>query len=77
MLQSEFDADITYRITFIQTFFSTLASEEAGLYSHHCVSTLEFELHKSLDLNLSFVWDYPKILKRRQTAWCRFVAICG
>jgi hypothetical protein len=58
MLQSEFNADITSRLTFIQTFSSTLVSEEAGLYGHHWVSTLEFELKKSLDLNVSFVWDY-------------------
>jgi putative salt-induced outer membrane protein YdiY len=57
-LQSEFEADITSRLTLIQTFSSTLASDEAGLYSHHWVTTLEFELKKSLDLNLSFVWDY-------------------
>lgn len=58
MLQSEFDADITKRLTFIQTFAATAASEEAGLYSHHFVTTLEFEIKRYLDLNVSFVWDY-------------------
>ncbi len=58
ILQSEFKADITSRVTFIQTFSSTLASREAGLYSHHLVATLEYEIKKALDLNVSFVWDY-------------------
>ncbi len=58
IFQSEFKADITSRVTFIQTFSSTLASKEAGLYSHHLVATLEYEIKKALDLNISFVWDY-------------------
>ncbi len=58
ILQSEFKADVTSRLTFIQTFSSTLASQEAGLYSHHLVATLEYEIKKALDLNISFVWDY-------------------
>jgi hypothetical protein len=58
ILQSEFKADITSRLTFIQTFTGTLASQQAGLYSHHLASTLEFEIKRSLDLNISFVWDY-------------------
>jgi len=58
LLQSNFKADITSRLTFIQTFAATLASEEAGLYSHHFVATLEYEIKKNLDANISFVWDY-------------------
>ncbi len=27
-------------------------------YSHHLVTTLEYEIKKALDLNVSFVWDY-------------------
>jgi len=57
-LQSSFKADITQRLKFIQTFGATLTSQEAGLYSHHAVSTLEFEIKRHLDLNVSFVWDY-------------------
>jgi len=57
-LQSKFKADITSRLTFTETFSSTLASQQAGLYSHHMVSTLEFEIKRHLDLDVSFVWDY-------------------
>ena len=58
MFQTRFKADITSRLTFIQSFSATLASEQAGLYSHHAVTTLEFEIKRYLDLDLSFVWDY-------------------
>jgi putative salt-induced outer membrane protein YdiY len=57
-LQTRFKADITSRLTFIQTYSGTLASEQAGLYSHHAVSTLEFEIKRHLELDMSFVWDY-------------------
>jgi putative salt-induced outer membrane protein YdiY len=58
LLQTRFKADITSRLTFIQSFSSTLSSESAGLYSHHAVSTLEFEIKRYLDLDVSFIWDY-------------------
>ena len=58
LAQTTFKADITSRITFYQTIDATLASEAAGLYNHHFISTLEFEIKHALDLDLSFVWDY-------------------
>jgi len=58
VLQSSFKVDFTERLKFIQTFGATLTSQEAGLYTHHAVSTLEFEIKRHLDLNVSFVWDY-------------------
>jgi hypothetical protein len=56
--QTNFKYDITSRLTWIETFSSTIASQQAGLYNHHFVSTLEFEIKRFLDLDLSFVWDY-------------------
>jgi putative salt-induced outer membrane protein YdiY len=58
VLQTSFKADITRRLKFIETIGVTLTSEEAGLYSHHAVTTLDFEIKRHLDLNVSFVWDY-------------------
>jgi putative salt-induced outer membrane protein YdiY len=58
VLQTSFKADITRRLKFSQTIGVALTSEEAGLYSHHAVSTLEFEIKRHLDLDVSFVWDY-------------------
>ncbi len=58
VLQTSFKADITRRLKFIETINATLTGQESGLYSHHAVSTLEFEIKRHLDLNVSFVWDY-------------------
>jgi putative salt-induced outer membrane protein YdiY len=58
VLQSYFKADITERLKFIQSLSATLMSKESGRYSHHAVSTLEFEIKRHLSLDVSFVWDY-------------------
>jgi len=58
VFQSSFKADITDRLKFIQTFGATLTGQESGLYTHHAVSTLEFEIKRHLNLNVSFVWDF-------------------
>jgi hypothetical protein len=58
VLQTYFKTDVTRRLKFIETIGITLTREEAGLYAHHAVSTLEFEIKRHLDLNVSFVWDY-------------------
>jgi putative salt-induced outer membrane protein YdiY len=58
VLQIYFKTDLTRRLKFTETITVTLTREDAGLYSHHAVSTLEFEIKRHLDLNLSFVWDY-------------------
>jgi hypothetical protein len=58
VLNSNFKADITQRLTFIQSWQSIFTEKEAGQYSHHSVSTLEFEIKRHLNLDVSFVWDY-------------------
>jgi len=58
VLQTKFKADLTSRITWIESFDATLTSQQAGLYTHHIVSTVEFEIKRFLDLDLSLVWDY-------------------
>ena len=58
VLQTTFKVDITRRLKFSETINLFLTKEEAGLYSHHAVSTLEFEIKRHLDLNISLVWDY-------------------
>ena len=58
VLQSSFKADLTRRLKFVETLGVTLTGQEAGLYTHHAVSMLEFEIKRHLDLNVSFVWDY-------------------
>jgi hypothetical protein len=58
VLQSNFDYDITRRLTLIQTMQCTFTKPEAGKYTHHAVTTLEFEIKRHLNLDVSFVWDY-------------------
>jgi hypothetical protein len=58
VLNSNFKADLTHRLTFIQTWQSTFTEKEAGQYNHHSVSTMEFEIKRHLNLDVSFVWDY-------------------
>ncbi len=58
VFNSYFKADITQRLTFIQTWQSTFTEREAGQYTHHAVSTLEFEIKRHLNLDVSFIWDY-------------------
>jgi hypothetical protein len=58
VLNSNFKADLTQRLTFIQSWQSTFTERAAGTYSHHSVSTLEFEIKRHLNLDVSFIWDY-------------------
>ena len=55
---SNFKQDITSRLTFIQSWQSIFVKKEAGQYTHHTVSTLEFEIKRHLNLDVSLVWDY-------------------
>lgn len=58
LLTSNFKWDVTSRLTFIQSLQCTVTSERAGRYTHHAVSTLEFEVKRHIDLDVSFIWDY-------------------
>lgn len=58
VLYSYFKADITKRIKTATTYQGTVTSSEAGLYSHHAVFDVEFEIKRHLDLDISFIWDY-------------------
>jgi hypothetical protein len=58
VLQTGLKVDLTRRLKFSQTINFFLTSEEAGLFSLHTASTLEFEIKRHLDLNISLVWDY-------------------
>jgi hypothetical protein len=58
VLNSYFKQDITKRLTFYQTWQSTFTDEKSGQYSHHAVTTLEFEIKRHLNLDVSYIWDY-------------------
>jgi putative salt-induced outer membrane protein YdiY len=54
---SRFEWDITQRIDLILEYRGQYTSRETGETIHHSVSTLSVELTKTLDLDVSFVWD--------------------
>jgi hypothetical protein len=58
VFESNFKYDLTSRLTFIQTIQSTFTKRESGQYTHHAVTTLEFEIKRHLNLDVSFIWDY-------------------
>ncbi len=58
VLQSRYKIDFTKRLSFIQTLESTFTDPESGRYSHHAVTTLEYEIKRHLNLDISFIWDY-------------------
>jgi putative salt-induced outer membrane protein YdiY len=58
VFQSDFKYDLTSRLTFIQALQCMVTKREAGQYTHHAVTTLEFEIKRHLNLDVSFIWDY-------------------
>ena len=58
VFESNFNYDLTSRLTFIQTLESVVSKRDAGQYTHHAVTTLEFEIKRHLNLDVSFIWDY-------------------
>lgn len=58
VLNSRFDMDVTKRLTLIQTWQSMFIGRDSGKYNHHTVSTLEFEVKRHVNLDVSLVWDY-------------------
>jgi putative salt-induced outer membrane protein YdiY len=64
-IQSRFSADITKRLTFIQTLDMTFTNPDSGKYTHHAVTTLEYEIKRHFTLDTSFVWDYLQNPKAR------------
>jgi len=57
VLETRFDTELTQRIDFIFKYRGQISGKETGTTTHHAETTLEFEIHKRLNLNLSFVWD--------------------
>jgi hypothetical protein len=58
VFQSDFSYDLTSRLTIIQTLQTMGTKRDAGQYTHHAVTTLEFEIKRHLNLDVSFIWDY-------------------
>ena len=57
VISTRFDMEVTKRLDLILEYRGQFTDKETGANTHHAVATLEFEIHKRLDLDLSFVWD--------------------
>jgi putative salt-induced outer membrane protein YdiY len=56
-LSTNFDRELTRKLDFNTQLQLLLGDEDSGGLSTHWISTLEFELTKKLDFDVSFVWD--------------------
>jgi hypothetical protein len=52
-----YDYDITKDIDFIFDYRFFIVNEESGTYTHHMLTSLEFEITKLLDFDITLVWD--------------------
>jgi len=56
-LSTDYESEISNKIDFIFKYKIQLSEKEAGGYTHHIIATLENELTKDFDLDVSFIWD--------------------
>ncbi len=57
VLSTHFDVQVTKKIDWIFDYRGQLAPKDTGGTTHHANSTLEFEIHKRLKLDISLIWD--------------------
>jgi len=57
VLSSQLEIEVTKRLDFITEVRSQITSKQVGETTHHALATLAFEIHKRLDLDVSFIWD--------------------
>lgn len=56
-LQSDFEIELTKRVDFELSYNLIVANQVSGGATHHATATLEIELTRLLDLDVSFIWD--------------------
>ncbi|WP_096084849.1 DUF481 domain-containing protein [Agaribacterium haliotis] len=52
------DKELSDSVDFIYNYRIQWADMENGGYTHHMLSTLEYELTGSIDIDITYVWDY-------------------
>jgi len=57
VLQSNFDVDLTKRVDLELGYQAIAANDDAGGITHHGTVTLEFDVTRRIDLDISFIWD--------------------
>ncbi len=57
VIDTNFDTELSKKVDFIVGYKIQVGNEASGGYTHHSVTTLETELTKWLDFDVSFIWD--------------------
>ena len=57
ILSTKFDNELNSKVDLEGLYTLTLGDEKTGNYTHHSVFTVETELTRKLDLDVSIVWD--------------------
>ncbi|TAL05357.1 MAG: DUF481 domain-containing protein [Verrucomicrobia bacterium] len=57
VLDTRFETELTQRLDLILEYRGVFSRKETGNDTHHAKTTLEFEIHKRLNLDLTFEWD--------------------
>ena len=57
VMGTRLDIELSQRLDWILEYRGQFSGRETGNNMHHAISTLEFEIHKRLKLDLSFIWD--------------------
>lgn len=57
VLDTVYDTELTRKIDLNASYQCYFVNEDAGRYTHHAVATVELELTRRLDFDVSFVWD--------------------
>jgi hypothetical protein len=52
-----YDHEISKKLDFLFDYRATLTNETSGEYLHHLLTSLEFELTRILDFDITWVWD--------------------
>jgi len=57
VVSTHLDVQVTKKIDWIFDYRGQLTKKDSGGTTHHANSTIEFEIHKKMKLNLSLIWD--------------------
>ena len=60
VVSTSYDTEITKKIDLKAGYTFYIVNQASGSYTHHIITTLETELTKRFDFDISFVWDRTK-----------------
>ncbi|WP_370979348.1 DUF481 domain-containing protein [Agaribacterium sp. ZY112] len=66
ILTTDFSTELTSELDFDYLYHIQVNDDASGGYTHHMVTTLEYELNDAIDLEVSYVWDYTQYPKANE-----------